>query len=97
MKPPTKDEMHASLPSKMPKRQLLRDLRRLLKHGRQPSARPARQATRDPRRLLKHVRLLRARRVKLLRDLTRPPEHGLRLSRTRPVRPDKGSEKAAEA
>ena len=82
MKPPTKDKMHASLPSKMPKRQLLRDLRKLLKHGRPPSARPASQ----PTRLLKHVRLLRVRRVKPLRDLRRPPEHG-RLPRTRPVRP----------
>ena len=72
--------------SKISKRQLLRYLRRLLKHGRQPSARPARQPTRDPRRLLKHVRLLRARHVKLLRDLRRPLEHG-RLPRTRTVRP----------
>ena len=40
MKPATKDEMHASLPSTMPKRQLLEDLRRLLKHARLPSARP---------------------------------------------------------
>ena len=40
MKLPTKDKMHARLPSTMPKRQLLRDLRRLLKHARLPRARP---------------------------------------------------------
>ena len=32
--------MHASLPSTMPKRQMLRDMRRLPKHARLPSARP---------------------------------------------------------
>ena len=82
MKPPTKDEMHANLPCTMPKRQLLRDLRRLMTHAKLPSARPARQPTRDLRRLLKHGRLPRARRVKVLRDLRRPPRHR-KLPRTR--------------
>ena len=40
MKPSIKDEMYASLSSTMPKRQLLRDMRRLMKHARLLSARP---------------------------------------------------------
>ena len=82
-------DMHASLPSTGPKRQLLRDLRRLQNYARLPSARFKEAADKGSEKASEawHTALtltLRARRVKLLRDLRRPPQ---RLPRTRPARP----------